>query len=109
MKEVIAKYKYRGDYALAEVFAFYLKEYLEKLEYDLITVIPLSEERLKERGFNQAQALLDVAEVECTPATNENSYRKAIKEVTPGTNFVIASISSNRFLNYSRKKDSHCR
>ncbi len=65
MKEIIAKYKYRGDYALAEVFSFYLKDYLKKLEYDLITVIPLSDERLKERGFNQAEALLDVAKIEC--------------------------------------------
>ena len=66
MKEMIAKYKYRGDYALAEVFSFYLKDLLQKLDYDLVTVIPLSEERLKERGFNQAQALLDVANIECT-------------------------------------------
>lgn len=66
MKEMIAKYKYRGDYALAEVFAFYLKDYLKQLDYDLVTVIPLSEERLKERGFNQAQALLNVAKIEPT-------------------------------------------
>ncbi len=80
MKEVIAKYKYRGDYALAEVFAFYVKEHLEKLEYDLITVIPLSEERLKERGFNQAQALLDVSEVECTPLLTRIHTEKQSKK-----------------------------
>lgn len=65
LKETIAKYKYRGDYALAEVFAFYLMDCLLQLDYDRITVIPLSDERLKERGFNQAQALLDVSKMEC--------------------------------------------
>ncbi|AOH57120.1 hypothetical protein ABE28_022475 [Peribacillus muralis] len=60
LKGIIAKYKYRGDYALAEIFVPYMREILEDMEYDLITCIPLSDERLKERGFNQAQALADL-------------------------------------------------
>ena len=80
MKEMIAKYKYRGDYALAEVFSFYLKDHLQKLDYDLVTVIPLSEERLKERGFNQAQALLDVAGIECTPLLTRIHTEKQSKK-----------------------------
>ncbi|MFD9626041.1 ComF family protein [Peribacillus muralis] len=60
LKEIIAKYKYRGDYALASIFIPYLKEMLRDIEYDLVTCIPLSDERLKERGFNQAQALVDL-------------------------------------------------
>lgn len=63
MKEMIARYKYRGDYALAEVFSYYILDHLKKLDYDLITFIPLSDERLKERGFNQVQALLDVSKM----------------------------------------------
>lgn len=78
MKEMIAKYKYRGDYALAEVFSFYLKDHL--LDYDLITFIPLSEERLKERGFNQAQALLDVAKIEYTPLLTRMHTEKQSKK-----------------------------
>jgi len=66
LKELIAKYKYRGDYALAEVLAPFMKERLQRLEYDLITVIPLSKDRLQERGFNQAQALLDVLQINST-------------------------------------------
>ncbi|MBL4955036.1 ComF family protein [Neobacillus sp. OS1-32] len=58
VKEVIAKYKFRGDYALARVFAAYLKEVIKNLEADLFVPIPLSEVRLYERGFNQASALL---------------------------------------------------
>jgi competence protein ComFC len=60
LKDMIAKYKYRGDYALAEVFVPFLKERLKDMEFDLVTVIPLSHERLKERGFNQGQALADL-------------------------------------------------
>lgn len=58
LKEVIAVYKFRGDYIVAKVFADRIKEELQKMEVDLLVPIPLSEERLYERGFNQAEALL---------------------------------------------------
>ncbi len=58
LKEVMAKFKFRGDYALAKVFAHFLKEVVQQLEADVFVPIPLSEERLFERGFNQAAALL---------------------------------------------------
>lgn len=60
LKETIAKYKYRGDYALAEAFVPFLRSQLKELEFDVVTYIPLSQERLKERGFNQAKALADM-------------------------------------------------
>lgn len=59
LKEVIAKFKFRGDYVLAGVFAESVKEALQKMPADLFVPIPLSDERLSERGFNQAAALLD--------------------------------------------------
>jgi competence protein ComFC len=65
LKEIIAKYKYRGDYAIAEAFAPFIKEKLKKLEFDIVTAIPLSEERLTERGFNQAEALTQTAGQHC--------------------------------------------
>lgn len=58
LKEVIARFKFRGDYALARVFALYVKEVVKNLKADLFVPIPLSDERLYERGFNQAAALL---------------------------------------------------
>ncbi len=58
LKEVIAKYKYRGDYVLARVFSERIKGVLLSIEADLFIPIPLSEERIYERGFNQAEALL---------------------------------------------------
>ncbi|PLT35713.1 ComF family protein [Bacillus sp. V5-8f] len=67
LREVIAKYKYRGDYALADAFAPYVAETIKRLKYDIIVPIPLSQERLTERGFNQAKALVETAGME----TNE--------------------------------------
>lgn len=60
-KDVIAKFKFRGDYVLAEIFAKDLRRALQDFQYDYIVPIPLSEERLYERGFNQAEALITTA------------------------------------------------
>lgn len=62
MKELIARYKYRGDALLARLFQerliqLYKKEYSQTA---LIVPIPLSQERLLERGFNQAQLLAEM-------------------------------------------------
>lgn len=66
LKEVIARFKYRGDYILSKVFAAYVKEVIKSSGADLFVPIPLSEERLYERGFNQAAAL--VMEADYTPS-----------------------------------------
>lgn len=63
LKEYLAKYKFRGDHVLAIAFSHTIKTYLTKMAYDLIIPIPLSDERLYERGFNQSTALLEEAEV----------------------------------------------
>ena len=59
MKEYIARFKYRGDYELACLFARQLKRTIPKA--DLMIPVPLSTERLAERGFNQARALGECA------------------------------------------------
>ncbi|MBT2678853.1 ComF family protein [Bacillus sp. ISL-35] len=61
IKNVIAKFKFRGDYILVSVFAADLRQALQDFQYDYIVPIPLSEERLFERGFNQAEALITTA------------------------------------------------
>lgn len=58
LKEVIAKFKFRGDYLLAKAFSEFFKEELTKMAPDILVPIPLSEERRYERGFNQADAIL---------------------------------------------------
>ncbi|MCM3691751.1 ComF family protein [Neobacillus niacini] len=65
-KEVMANYKFRGDYVLAKIFANCVKGFLKRIQSDLLVPIPLSDERLYERGFNQAEAL--IVESGFTPA-----------------------------------------
>ncbi|WP_341352369.1 ComF family protein [Cytobacillus praedii] len=57
-KEVISRYKYRGDYLLSYLFVPLIKKKLQLISFDTIVPIPLSEERLYERGFNQAEAII---------------------------------------------------
>ncbi|MFD0050261.1 ComF family protein [Actinomycetes bacterium NPDC127524] len=84
LKETIAKYKYRGDYAIASAFSSYIKAALPKLEYDLLVPVPLSRERLYERGFNQAEALAECAGFNCTDILarvhSEKQSKKSRKE-----------------------------
>ncbi|RWR13591.1 ComF family protein [Siminovitchia fortis] len=57
LKEMLARYKYRGDYALAKAFSPEVRSIVSRASFDLAVPIPLSSERLMERGFNQAAAL----------------------------------------------------
>ncbi|MGD6878729.1 ComF family protein [Bacillus infantis] len=61
LQELIARYKYRGDYILAKVFKQEIRRNIETLKPDFIIPIPLSPERHYERGFNQAEALIITA------------------------------------------------
>lgn len=62
MKDLIARYKYRGDALLASLFQQHLQTAFTKnfASGYLLVPIPLSEERLHERGFNQARLLADL-------------------------------------------------
>jgi competence protein ComFC len=80
LKEVIAQYKFRGDYILARVFANAIMEVLHKMEADLLVPIPLSEERLFERGFNQAAVLLAEAGFPAAPALSRIHFEKQSKK-----------------------------
>lgn len=69
IQAMITKWKYRGDYCLGGIFKESFMQSYEaifgSLKKDSIMVpIPLSEERLKERGFNQATMLADFLPVE---------------------------------------------
>ena len=58
LKDVIARFKFRSDYILSKVFAESVKNRLATIDANLFVPIPLSNERLYERGFNQAEAIL---------------------------------------------------
>lgn len=68
MKELLARYKYRGDERLKAVFGQMLVHALQQLRLDrpsssteqvreIITYVPVSEQRMQERGFNQAEQM----------------------------------------------------
>lgn len=65
MKEWLSRWKYRGDERLLQLFAGMLVHaYHKQLEvlgesdgFDFVVYVPLSHERLQERGFNQAEQL----------------------------------------------------
>ncbi|AWI38343.1 ComF family protein [Bacillus safensis] len=57
MKDVLARFKFRGDTALAELFKRDVQAAFKHsfcIKDPLLIPIPLSHERLKERGFNQS-------------------------------------------------------
>src|SRR5699024_6158050 len=63
MKELIAQWKYRGDYVLGEVFRsefrrLFVEVFKNMTENSIVLPIPLSSDRLYERGFNQASQLV---------------------------------------------------
>ena len=101
LKEVIAKYKFRGDYVLAKIFSEFFKVKLTELAPDLLVPIPLSEERQYERGFNQAAALLTESdyppenllsrvhsEKQSKKSRSERIHLPQVFQVTPESNVV---------------------
>lgn len=64
MKLLLHRYKFVGDYALAEVLAF-LTDFDFK-QYDYVVPIPVSEARMKERTYNQTSAVLEASGVKYT-------------------------------------------
>lgn len=65
MQDMLARWKYRGDYIVGKAFATTFQKIFNHTFKDInknlmITSIPLSQERLKERGFNQAQMLAEL-------------------------------------------------
>ena len=61
MKELIGRFKYRGDYRIAAGFVLFLPKDFAKDK--MVVPVPLSAERLYERGFNQVEAILDYANI----------------------------------------------
>ncbi|PYZ92780.1 hypothetical protein CR194_14095 [Salipaludibacillus keqinensis] len=58
LQEVMATFKYRGDAEIATLFSGKLKKLAKSAgRIDVVTVIPLADDRLWERGFNQAELL----------------------------------------------------
>ncbi|SEH40109.1 competence protein ComFC [Halobacillus karajensis] len=65
-KELVARWKYRGDYVLVEAFKEEIQKKWLSAGYQgrKVVQVPLSVQRLMERGFNQSDAIIKVLEEE---------------------------------------------
>ncbi|KIL42988.1 ComF family protein [Jeotgalibacillus campisalis] len=62
LKELIKRFKYDRDYAIASCFSDRLTDALKIMQpYDLLVPIPIHEAKKMERTFNQTEALLEKA------------------------------------------------
>ncbi|KXT74190.1 Competence protein F-like protein, phosphoribosyltransferase domain [Streptococcus sp. DD10] len=63
MKSYFSSYKFEGDYELRKVFSRTLKSVLKSYKGYTFVPVPLSPERLKKRGFNQVEGLLEAGKI----------------------------------------------
>lgn len=61
MKNFFSRYKFDGDFLLRKVFSSFLSEEFKKYKEYQFVIIPLSPERLLDRGFNQVEGLVEAA------------------------------------------------
>lgn len=85
IREIISQWKFRGDYVLRELFRNDLKNAFEKefsgIASDLMVVpIPLSKNRMEERGFNQSLALAEMLGVSIQEVLSRITGEKQAKK-----------------------------
>lgn len=85
MQDVIYRWKYRGDYAIVEAFSVKFRELYKELKKEdkkdfTIVPIPLSEKRLAERHFNQAEQLARFLKGNLSFALERDGHEKQAKK-----------------------------
>jgi competence protein ComFC len=85
LKEIISLFKFRGDHILSQIFLQDFQKTFKK-HFDkksIIVPIPLSNERLYERGFNQAKVLAELLQLPITePLTRIHLEKQSKKSRT---------------------------
>lgn len=67
MQEWFEEYKFKGNYNLRFSFVEPLQQYFKNKKHYLIIPMPISKERMKVRGFNQVEGLLEAAGIPYEP------------------------------------------
>lgn len=84
MKDILSTFKFRGDAALASVFEKDFKSSykanFKTIKIDATVPIPLSPERLYERGFNQAKLLADFLPLQQLDVLERTHHEKQSKK-----------------------------
>ncbi|RLL46662.1 ComF family protein [Oceanobacillus piezotolerans] len=105
MQAIIAKWKYRGDYVLGEIFEQELfqacnEQFKFLMKEAVVVPIPLSKERSKERCFNQAAMLAGFIPMEkrniLSRIHGEKQSKKTRRERISATNPFFMSESLNK-------------
>ena len=97
LKELVHLFKYKGKTVLTKIFSKlmidYMKENPEIADVDLVTVVPLHKERLREREFNQSLLIAN-------PVAKEHSLiLKNTLEKTRKTRYQNELLKSERLKN----------
>jgi competence protein ComFC len=82
MKTILNLYKFRGDYELSKIFHEEIRGLFKK-EYasvDVVSYIPLSAERLYERGYNQAEVFAKATGQKSVPLLTKRHESKQSKK-----------------------------
>lgn len=58
MKEFIQRYKFAGDYRLRQIFISEFVSAISKSQVDMVVPIPVTEQTMRTRGFNQVEGLI---------------------------------------------------
>lgn len=62
-RDIFLKFKFGGDYALGHIIGMAAAQYFKYIElkdqYDIIVPVPLSKERMNQRGYNQTEIITD--------------------------------------------------
>ncbi|MBM7661597.1 ComF family protein [Bacillus mesophilus] len=82
MKMILNQFKFRGDYELYKAFEAEMRKVFIRdfTKIDLISFIPLSDERLYERGFNQAEVLAQLITSNAVPLLVKKEESKQSKK-----------------------------
>ncbi len=106
MKSLIHRYKFGGEYALADLFSTMLyeriKDISELYEFDFITSVPISRKRFLTRGFNQAELIarkvsemLDIPYVICIHKSRHTIAQSVLKKKKRADNIRGAFIADS--------------
>ncbi len=84
IQTIISQWKYRGDYEIGFIFKFIVQQTFQTLlNFDqsvIIIPIPLSEDRLYERAFNQAEVIASWITPEPKLLLTRRDYEKQAKK-----------------------------
>lgn len=104
IKEMISRWKYRGDYSLGEAFRTYYRKAFERTlsflpKETVVVPIPLSEQRMHERGFNQSKMLADFLPLETGALLERTHSEKQSKKTRRQRITAINPFQMNKTIN----------